>query len=323
MNKKIRRMSNRVVIPNLSTAVLTLAGVLATSVWAQEPGGAELNAHDHHAMPSTDDNATASPPPAMDHGAMSMDMNMQGGSAPADARDPHAYADGITLDAGPYALPGPRQLRLADEHHFWSILFDRLEYVDRDADGSTAYDAQTWFGGTYDRLVLKAEGDIANGKLEDSRTELVWGHAIATYWDSQLGVRHDTSEGPNRDWFAVGVQGIAPYWFEVDATAYVGEQGRTALRLQAEYELLFTQRLILQPRLELNAYGEDDVATGVGSGLSDSAIGVRLRYEIKRQLAPYIGVEWRNKYGGTADQARIANLPTSETQWVAGVRFWF
>ncbi|GIX39688.1 MAG: hypothetical protein KatS3mg128_0737 [Silanimonas sp.] len=203
----------------------------------------------------------------MDHGS----MNMQGGPAPADARDPHAYSNGLTLESGPYALPGPRQLRLSDEHAFGSVLLDRLERVYTKDGNATAYDAQAWFGGTYDRLVLKAEGDVAKGKLEEARTEVLWGHAIASYWDTQLGVRQDSGTGPDRTWLAFGIQGLAPYWFNVDATAYVGSSGRTALRLSGEYELLLTQRLILQPRMEVNLYGRRDEARGLGSGLADAS----------------------------------------------------
>ena len=254
----------------------------------------------------------------MDHG----DMQMQGGSAPADARDPHAYSDGYTLTEGPYAQPGPRQLKLADEHAFWSVLGDRLEY--NEGSDSTVYDLQGWYGTTYDRFVIKAEGDIADGALEESSTDLLWGHALNAYFDTQLGVRLDQyNEGKDRQWLAFGVQGLAPYWFELDVTAYVGDDGRTALSAEAEYELLLTQKLILQPRAELNLYGKEDAENGLGSGLSDLAVGLRLRYEFSRQFAPYIGVEWTDTYGDTADYRRAAGDDTSDTQFVAGLRFWF
>ncbi|WP_339638112.1 copper resistance protein B [uncultured Haliea sp.] len=254
----------------------------------------------------------------MDHG----DMQMQGGSAPADARDPHAYSDGYTLTEGPYAQPGPRQLKLADEHAFWSVLGDRLEYQE-DSD-STVYDIQAWYGTTYNRFVIKAEGDIADGTLEESSTELLWGHALNAYFDTQFGVRLDLyDEGKDRQWLAIGMQGLAPYWFELDVTAYVGDDGRTALSAEAEYELLLTQRLILQPRAELNLYGKDDLDNRLGSGLSDLALGLRLRYEFSRQFSPYIGVEWTDTYGDTADYRRAAGQDTSGTQFVAGLRFWF
>ncbi|MCG8383885.1 MAG: copper resistance protein B, partial [Gammaproteobacteria bacterium] len=254
----------------------------------------------------------------MDHG----EMKAQGGSAPADARDPHAYSDGNTLTEGPYAQPGPRQLKLADEHSFWAVLGDRFEYQEESE--TTVYDLQAWYGTTYDRLVIKAEGDIADGTLEESSTDLLWGHALNAYFDTQLGVRLDQyDEGKDRQWLALGLQGLAPYWFELDVTAYVGDNGLTALAAEAEYELLLTQRLILQPRAELNLYGKDDPENGLGSGLSDLALGVRLRYEFSRQFAPYIGIEWTSTYGDTADYRRAAGEDRSDTQIVAGLRFWF
>ena len=264
--------------------------------------------------------AVQSAKPGMDHG----EMNMQGGSAPADARDPHANSGGFTLDSGAYALPPSQRLHLADEHNFGSLLIDSLEKsYTRNNGNSTSYDTQAWFGRTYNRLVIKAEGEVAKGKLQEARTELLWGHAIATFWDTQLGVRYDSGVGPDRGWLAFGVQGLAPYWFEVDATAYAGENGRTALRLGAEYELLLTQKLILQPRIELNLYGKSDVERGIGSGLSEAQTGLRLRYEFTRQFAPYIGVERVSKFGQTADLARDEGEKSAVTRWVAGVRFWF
>jgi len=246
----------------------------------------------------------------------------QGGSAPADARDPHAYSDGYTLTAGPYARPGPRQLKLADEHHAWAVLFDRLEY--QDDRESTVYDMKAWYGSTYNRLLIRAEGDIAHGKLEESSTDLLWSHAITGYFDSTLGVRADSyNEGEDRQWLALGLRGLTPYWFELDVTAYLGDEGRTALALDADYELQLTQRLVLQPRAELNLYGKDDPANGLGSGLSDLAVGLRLRYEFSRQFAPYVGVEWSGAYGDTADYLKAADEDTTTTQIVAGLRFWF
>ncbi len=254
----------------------------------------------------------------MDHG----EMQMQGGSAPADARDPNAYSDGYTLTEGPYSQAGPRQLKLADEHRFWAVLGDRLEY--QAGSDSTLFDLQGWYGTTYDRFVVKTEGDIADSRLQESETQLLWGHAISTYFDTQLGLRLDQyNEGKDRQWIAVGTQGLAPYWFELEMTAYLGEGGRTAFNLTSEYELLLTQRLVLQPRAELNLYGKDDRNNDIGSGLSDVSLGLRLRYEFSRQFAPYIGVEWTDSYGDTADYRRAAGADVSDTQFVAGVRFWF
>lgn len=249
------------------------------------------------------------------HGGMSMD-GMQGGSAPADARDPHAYSGGYGF------RPTPR-LVMADEYYMAGVMINRLERAQTSKSMFNAYDLQGFVGKDYNRLVLKAEGEVAEGKIHEARTELLWSRAYTAYWNTQLGVRNDSGELPGRNWLAFGVQGLAPYWFEVDATAYVGEQGRTALRLSAEYELLITQRLILQPRIEASFYGMRDDARELGAGLSSMVTGVRLRYEIKREFAPYVGVDWTGKYGGTAEHAMAAGAKTSDTNVVAGVRMWF
>lgn len=325
---------------NSRASIVAVVMVLGIScAWAQDPTAPAKTSGEMGSMPGMDHSQMKDDAmPGMDQGGKSgtagdkghdmgnmnqdgaMDsgsMSMQGGSAPPDARDPHAYSDGY--DFGP--IPPPRMM--GDEHHFHSLLVDRLERVRTRDNSSTAYDLQAWFGRDYDRAVLKAEGGIDGGKLQDARTELLWAHAVAVYWDTQLGARYDGGVGPGRNWLAFGVQGLAPYWFETEATAYVGEQGRTAFRFAAEYELLLTQKLILQPRLEANFYGKRDAARALGSGLSDLAAGVRLRYEIRREFAPYVGIERSGKFGGTADFARADGKQTMETRVVAGLRFWF
>lgn len=304
------------------------AGHQATTTTATVPLGTKaMDVMDHSRMPGM---VQAAPQPAekptsvpepmpMAHG----DMRTQGGDAPADARDPHAYSGGYVLGTGQYALSDQRQLRLADEHNFGSVLVDSLEWAQANEGKSARYDVQAWFGRDYDRLVLKAEGDVTSRKLDDARTELLWGHAISTFWDTQLGIRRDSGIGPDRNWLAFGLQGLAPYWFEVDATAYIGEEGRTALRIAAEYDLLLTQKWVLQPRSEWNLFGKSDPGRGVGEGLSDGMVGLRLRYDVSRQFSPYIGVEWERKFGETADLARATGEQTSDRRWIAGISFWF
>ena len=249
-------------------------------------------------------------------------MQPQGGSAPKDARDPHAYSAGTTLTEGPYALEGNERLTLADEHPFYALLGDRLEYNEQANAG--VFDLQAWYGTTFDRLVIKTEGDFSEGSIEENQTDILWGHAVSAYWDTQAGVRLDyNKEGENRQWLAFGLQGLAPYWFELDMTAYVGERGNTAFTLEAEYELLLTQKLIIQPLAEITLYGKNDKQNELGSGLSSSAIGFRVRYEFTRQFAPYIGVEWSNKFGNTADYATSSGQSNNNTAFVAGIKFWF
>ncbi len=301
---------------SVSAAAAAAAVGFAIWVWApvasaETTVGSDAQAgHPHHHQSE----AVESRPP---HGAM------QGGSPPAEARDPHAYSGGYVRGRGPYALPGGHKLSHADEQTFGWLLVDQFEAVRTDGDSSAAYELQGWYGRTYDRAVLKAEGKYDVGEFHEARTELLWGHAVAAFWDAQFGVRHDGGEGPNRRWLAVGIQGLAPYWFELDLAGYLGESGRTALRLDAEYELLFTQRLVLQPKLEMNFYGKADPARGLGSGLSEASVALRLRYEIRREFAPYLGIEWVRQFGGTADLARASGKDTRETRLVAGLRFWF
>lgn len=251
-------------------------------------------------------------------------MQMQGGSAPADARDPNAYSSGYVRNAGKYALPPSEALVMSDMHNFGSVRFDRFEYVRARGEEWAAYEGEAWYGSTYNRAVIKAEGEVASGKLQESKTQLLWRHAISTFWDTELGFRFDYGSGaPNREWLAFGFKGLAPYWFEVDATAFVGPSGRTALGLKAEYDILLTQKLYLQPSVEVNFYGKDDQRWGRGSGLSTGTAGLRLKYEITRQFVPYVGVEWSSKFGKTADYARAAGDSKQETRFVAGLAFRF
>ena len=152
---------------------------------------------------------------------------------------------------------------------------------------------------------------------------MLWGKPVDAWWDLVAGVRQDIGEGPDRSWLALGVQGLAPYKFEISATAYLGDGGRSAASLEAEYEVLLTNKLILQPVVEATLYGRDDPTIGIGSGLSEVEAGLRLRYEFRREFAPYIGYEWRRQFGKTADFARDAGEPVQDHHWVAGVRFWF
>ncbi|PLC01558.1 copper resistance protein CopB [Variovorax sp. RO1] len=255
--------------------------------------------------------------PGTNMGSMPGMGPMQGGSPPPDARDPDAYAEGMPK----MAMPG---MDMADDERYGQMLVNELEYAKgRDARGQNL-NVEAWYGGDYNKLWIKAEGERRAGRLDAFRTEALWDHAIATFWSTQLGVRHDNGGGGrSRSWLAFGVQGLAPYWFETEATAYVGSGGALAARLELRYELLLTQKWILQPKLEANFYGKNDPQRGIGSGLSDMELGLRLRYEMTRQFAPYIGVTWTRKFGNTAAYARQAGERVRDTQIVAGVRFWF
>lgn len=203
------------------------------------------------------------------------------------------------------------------------VLFNRLEAIDGDHGRGQAWEAQAWLGGDLNRLWLRSEGERAGGEVDSADVEILYGRSVTPWWDVVAGVRHDFEPGPSRTWAALGVQGLAPYMFEVSATGYVGRSGHTAATIEVEYEVLFTNRLILQPLVELEFHGKDDPARGIGPGLSKGEAGVRLRYEIKREFAPYIGLVHERSFGRTADYHRADGGSVDDTKVVAGVRIWF
>lgn len=209
-----------------------------------------------------------------------------------------------------------------DNQTFTMLKLDRLERSVGDG-AATAWKADAWIGPDFNRLLIRSEGEYSDGGVERGDLELLWGHAVASFWNTTLGVRRDFGRGADRNWVAFGVQGLAPYWFDVETTAYLGAAGRSALRTEIGYEILLTQRWILRPRVEINAYGKSDRATRVGAGLADIEAGLRLRYEIRREFAPYIGVEFTHLFAGTADFARADGRGINDTRLVAGIRVWY
>lgn len=277
-----------------------------------------------HPMTSDMPTASASPSPhsmtttssAPSAPAMT-DMHMgamQGGKAPADARSPD-YSEGVGYSHMNLHMHGKREIGM--------LLFDRLEAFAGDNGHGQSWEVSGWYGRDENKLWLRSEGEVGQDGVDDGDVELFWHHAIASYWGSQLGMRHDLGEGPSRDWAAFGVEGLAPYWFALEATGYLGSSGRTAARLRASYDVLFTQRLVLEPELEFNFYGKDDPARRTGSGVSDAQLGLRLRYEVRRELAPYLGILWVRRFGKTADYARADGQHAFDQQVVAGIRIWF
>jgi copper resistance protein B len=241
---------------------------------------------------------------------------MQGGKPPPGARDPNAYAEGARRSD----LGG---MEMADDMLFGRVLFNSLELAkSADAHGQNI-EMEGWYGGDYDKVWLKAEGERSNGRLDTLRTEGLWNRAIAPFWSTQLGVRHDTGSGNARNWLAFGVEGLAPYWFETEATGYWRAGGGFGARIEVRYELLFTQRLILEPDFGANVYSKTDRERATGAGLSDLELGLRLRYEIRRQFAPYVGVLWTRKFGGSARFAEMSGGERQSVAAVAGVRVWY
>lgn len=203
------------------------------------------------------------------------------------------------------------------------VMIDQLETRFVDGDDPLVLEGKIWIGKDLNKFVLKADVEQVKGETHELELQALYSRAIDPYWDFQIGVRQDQKPAPSKNWLAIGFEGVAPYWFEIDTALFIGENDQVALSFAAEYEWMITQRWVLSPEFELNIHSKDDEARGVGSGLSDTQLGLRLRYEIKREFAPYIGINWNNKYGNTATFAENEGERVSSTQIVAGVRAWF
>jgi len=318
----------------------------AAKASSAEPAGEPPAAMDHatmgHDMDAMKPAATkpgAEPasktPAAMDHSAMGHDMPMP--QAPAQSVDHSAMGHEMPMPLTEPRTPIPpltdadraAAVRPPNDHpvHDNSIksfvLFNRLEGFDADAGTGLEWEGQAWFGTDLDKLWLRSEGERTGSGTEAADLEVLYGRAFARWWDVVAGVRHDFKPRASQDFAAIGVMGVAPYKFEVEATAYIGQSGQTAARLEAEYETLLTNRLILQPLVELNFYGQNDARRGIGSGLSTAEAGLRLRYEVTRQFAPYVGVVREWSFGRTADFRRDEGEDINDTRIVAGLRVWF
>jgi copper resistance protein B len=203
------------------------------------------------------------------------------------------------------------------------VLFDQLEWQTGEGASGITVDARGWAGRDRNRLWFRAEGDSEGSRVDDAQAHVLYGRQFARWWDLVAGVRQDFRPGSPQTWVAFGIQGLAPYWFDIEATGYVGASGRTHARFEVEYELLFTNRVILQPLLEVEVFGKSDPDRGIGAGLSTTDLGFRLRYEIRREIGPYVGVTWRNTWGKTADFAEATGEDTGGARFVTGLRLWF
>jgi copper resistance protein B len=214
-----------------------------------------------------------------------------------------------------------------DDQFFWFILVDQLEYRVNDNQNTFNWDIISWVGGDYQKLWIKSEGDVSlddgNGEAE---LQVLYGKLIAPYWDLQVGLRYDQlygDTGKSRGFAVIGLEGLAPYFFEVDTALFLSHQGDVSARFKAEYEFLLSQRLILQPKLETNLAIQKVEEFGVGSGFNDLELGLRLRYEVNRQFAPYIGVSWKRLFGDTAKFAEDEGESSDNVTFVGGFRLMF
>jgi copper resistance protein B len=219
------------------------------------------------------------------------------------------------------AFPDVQGHAVHDNAANYFVLFDQLEWQAGEGANGINIDTRGWVGRDRDRLWFRAEGDGEGGRVGEAQAHVLYGRQFARWWDVVAGVRQDFR--PPQTWAAFGIQGLAPYWFDIEATGYVGASGRTHARFEVEYELLFTNRLILQPLFEAEVFGKSDPDRAIGAGLSTTDLGFRMRYELRREIGPYIGVTWRNKWGKTADYAEAAGEDQGGARFVTGLRLWF
>jgi copper resistance protein B len=325
----------------MSRPVAALLGALLLGTrpaFAAQPETAPPE-RDHSAMPMPDGMAghsmgsspqlpTSAKPTdmKMDMGSMpdpdapmeKMDMgSMQGGSAPPDARDPDAYAEGFVYTG----MPGMEE---ADQIVFGKLLADELEFLSGNEGEGFNWSVEGNYGDDKNKVWLRTQGQKIPGQPIDPTTdgEVLWWHPYTAFWGTQLGLRQDFGPGAHH-YLAAGIEGLAPYWFDVEATGYVGEDGRLSARCKAFYDLRFTNRLILAPSIEANVYSRSEDQRGLDAGLGNLEGGLRLRYEVHRKFAPYIGYVWERFFAGTADLRRAEDEPVSERRFVAGLRLWW
>lgn len=288
---------------------LLVAGALAT---LSLPAGAQEMDHSQHDMPAD---------PHVGHHVGATEPPV--GNAPAPPAPKDRAADRF------YSPDEMAQARadLHKEHGGQTasqIRFDLAEYQVRDGRDGYRWVGEGWFGGDINRLVVKSEGEGAVDEgLESAEVQLLYSRALDPYWDLQAGVRHDIKPNPSRTYATIGFEGVAPYWFELEGALFLSDKGDLLARIEGMYDQRLTRRLILQPRVELNFAAQDVPRQGIGSGLVDAELGLRLRYEVAREFAPYVGVSYETKAGDSRGFARAAGDDPDSTSLVVGVRAWF
>ena len=330
------------------SSLLIAAALVATPAFAQ-------SGHQGHDMPAETAKPITSPPASDPHAGHDMaptDEQPVTEQPVVEAADPHAGHDmsagatepSPTDEVGNVPAPGPPGDHAADAifggdvmarsrkelayevggMEYSLVTIDLLEVGVQKGRDSYRFEGVAFTGGNINRFGIKFEGEGSFGdRLDDLELQALYSRAIAPYWNLQAGVRYDIKPDPSRTYLVAGVEGIAPYWFKVNAAGFVSNKGEVRARLEASYDQRITQSLILQPRVEANIAFQDIRAIGVGSGLTDFEAGLRLRYEIEQEIAPYIGVEWRKQTGATARFSRASGEDPETISLVAGIRIWF
>ncbi len=244
---------------------------------------------------------------------------------PAAARAAPAHAADLLFDPAVMAVARKQLLAENGDVRTTAVLIDTLEASFGDGEEGYSWNAQGWTGGDINRFWWKTEGEGAfDGKLHDAEVQALYSRAVAPFWDLQAGVRQDfRPDGDDTTHLTVGVQGVAPYWFEMSAAAFLSTEGDLTARVEAEYDQRITQKWILQPAIEVAFSASDIRELEIGSGLTSVTAGLRLRYEIRKEFAPYVGVEWSRSFGDTADYVKVRGDDVAATSFVVGIKAWF
>lgn len=288
----------------------------------QAPEAPAADPHAGHVMP-------AAPAPADPHAGHDMSAMS---AAPADTTIGTEPAPPVPTDRAAERFYSPQAMaaaraQLALEHGggtAWKVMLSTAEVRPQSGDDAYAWEGEAWYGGDQHRLVLKSSGEGAfGGDLHSAELQALYSRPIGPYFDWQVGVRHDFEPGPSRTYATLGFEGVAPYWFELEGAAFLSDKGDLSARLEGSYDFRLTQKLVLEPRAELSLAAQKVRELGIGSGVTDAEVGLRLRYEFRREFGPYVGVMHERKFGETADLARAAGEDRDSTTFVVGVRAWF
>ncbi|MDO9588141.1 MAG: copper resistance protein B [Brevundimonas sp.] len=244
---------------------------------------------------------------------------------PTAALSGPAHAADLVFGAEAMAAARRTLMRENGDIRTTAVVIDRLESGFGDRDDSWLWDVQGWSGGDINRFWWKSEGEgDVDGGLEDAEFQALYSRAVTPFWDIQAGVRQDfRPDGEDTTHLVLGFQGLAPHWWEIDAAAFLSTNGDLTARVEAEYDQRITQRLILQPRLEIDLSASDIPELEIGSGLSSVEAGLRLRYEFRKEFAPYVGIEWSRSFGDTADHIEARGGDPEDTRFVVGLKAWF
>lgn len=273
---------------------------------------------EHHAEPA---NPHEGHPPASEGGE---GATVPSGPAPAEASAGPAHAADTVFGALSMEASRRELHRMHGGGKAYKVMIDRLEGRVRLGQDLILWDAQAWYGGDIDKVWLKTEGEgEVSGGVESAEVQALWSRAVTPWFNLQAGVRHDFRPDPERTHLVLGLQGLAPYWLEVDAALFLSDKGDLTARLEVEYDLRITQRLILQPRGELELSAQEVPELELGSGLTKGELGVRLRYEIRPEFAPYVGIEYERAFGDTAELKRLGGEEAGDWFLTVGVRTWF